>query len=99
MLCRKCCTCTTSSTHTEQGRTIMAKTVSVRISGKKGKITVEPAEGATYADVVREAAETLGLEGYDPAGAKLMVDGNEVSPDDAVQDGAKVDAAPAARLG
>lgn len=73
--------------------------VSVRISGKKGKVNVEAKEAKTVGEAVAFAAEALGIEGYDPSRAKLMVDGAEVTADTPVTDGAKVDAAPAARLG
>ena len=38
-----------------------AKTISVRIAGKKGKVNIEPRKGATVADVLAEAAELLGV--------------------------------------
>jgi hypothetical protein len=75
------------------------KSASVRISGKRGNVTVEVKPGSTVGDVVREAAGVLGLEGFSVEKSKLMVEGAEVPADTPVEDGTKVDAAPAARLG
>lgn len=73
--------------------------VSVRISGKQGKVVITPKAGATVADVVREAAEVLGLAEFNPERNVFVVDGHEVAGDQEVGEATKVDAVPQARLG
>lgn len=72
--------------------------VSVRISGKKGKIKIEAKEGSTAADVVAEAAEQLGVY-LDLTAVSFIVDGTEATGDTPVTGDQKVDAAPHAKLG
>lgn len=73
--------------------------VSVRISGKRGKVTVHPKDGATVADVVREAVETLGIDGFNTDAIVFVVDGHDVPGNHKVGEATNVDAAPQARLG
>lgn len=75
--------------------------VSVRIAGRHGKTTVELAKGSTFAQVLAEAAESLGLPGFDASGNTVTVDAKQVEDlDQAVpEDAKKVDVAPRAALG
>ena len=73
-----------------------AQTTTVRISGKRGKVTVAVTDGATVRDVLIEAATTLGFEGFEPAAA--LADGQPVGLDEPA-DAANLAAVPAARLG
>jgi hypothetical protein len=82
--------------HQHSGGTM---SVSVRISGKKGKTIITPEDGATVADVVREAAALLGLDGFNVANNVFVADGHEVAADHPADGVTKVDAAPQARLG
>lgn len=77
----------------------MAKTatVSVRISGAKGRVDITLAEGATAADVLAEAAQALGIP--TPVGVVIMVDGQPAEADASVEGAAKVDAVPKPNLG
>lgn len=75
--------------------------ISVRINGARGKVSIgyNP-ETSTLSDVVRQAAEQLGLTNFDPTRNKLIVDGMELTSEDPIPAGAtKVDAAPRAQLG
>ena len=74
-----------------------AKTISVRIAGKKGKVNIEPKAGATVADVLAEAAELLGVPA--PIGVAILVDGTQVEPEAPVEGATKVDAVPKPNLG
>ena len=74
-----------------------AKTISVRIAGKKGKVNIEPKAGATVADVLAEAAELLGVPV--PEGNAVMVDGQQAALDAPVEGAEKVDAVPKPNLG
>ena len=74
-----------------------AKTISVRIAGKKGKVNIEPKAGATVADVLAEAAELLGIPA--PIGVAILVDGTQVEPEAPVEGATKVDAVPKPNLG
>ena len=74
-----------------------AKTISVRIAGKKGKVDIEPRKGATVADVLAEAAELLGVPA--PIGVAILVDGTQVQPEAPVEGATKVDAVPKPNLG
>lgn len=74
-----------------------AKTISVRIAGKKGKVNIEPKAGATVADVLAEAAELLGIPV--PEGNAVMVDGAPAKLDTPVEGVEKVDAVPKPNLG
>ena len=73
--------------------------VSVRISGKRGKVVVESKDATTVGEAVAYAAEALGLTDYNVNDAKLMVDGQPAAASDEIVEGTKVDAAPPARLG
>ena len=74
-----------------------AKTISVRIAGKKGKVDIEPRKGATVADVLAEAAELLGVPV--PEGNAVMLDGAPAKLDAPVEGAKKVDAVPKPNLG
>lgn len=91
-----------SQHHSTRKGTIMANAkASVRISGKKGKISVnyDPSK-TTLAEVINEAVASLGLEGFNTNGTKVLVDGVETDPTETVPEGAqKIDVAPQARLG
>ena len=69
---------------------------SYRISGKRGTVNVTVTDGATVRDVLVEAAEILGLTGFEPAAA--LADGQPVGLDEPA-DAANLAAVPAARLG
>lgn len=72
-------------------------TVSVRISGVKGRVDIELNQGATAAEVLAEAAEALGIPA--PIGVAILVDGTQVEPEAPVEGAAKVDAVPKPNLG
>ena len=74
-----------------------AKTISVRIAGKKGKVDIEPRKGATVADVLAEAAELLGVPV--PEGNAVMVDGAPAKLDTPVEGVETIDAVPKPNLG
>jgi hypothetical protein len=78
----------------------MAK-ASVRISGKKGKISVDyNPKTTTLQEVIDEAVNSLGITGFSTDGTKVLVDGVETNADQAVPEGTeKIDVAPQARLG
>ena len=73
-----------------------AQATTVRISGKRGTVNVTVTDGATVRDVLVEAAEILGLTGFEPAAA--LADGQPVGLDEPA-DAANLAAVPAARLG
>ncbi|MGB4762447.1 MAG: hypothetical protein WBP12_03795 [Candidatus Saccharimonas sp.] len=75
--------------------------VSVRISGKRGKIAVElDNDVKTFKDVIVAAAAALGIDEFNPDATTVTVAGEAVDVNAAVPDGTlRVDAAPKARLG
>lgn len=77
----------------------MAKsaTVSVRISGAKGRVDITLAEGTTAADVLAEAAQALGIP--TPIGVAILVDGQPAEATASVKGANKVDAVPKPNLG
>lgn len=72
-------------------------TVSVRISGNKGHALIEPKDGATAIEVVREMAGLLGIPV--PEGNALLVDGVPAKADTPVKGAKKVDSVPKPNLG
>lgn len=87
----------TEDTPTEE---VVPKTVSVRISGKRGKVTVpiDDEKVKTVSDAITVAAEQLGLN-VDFDSLTIIVDGEEASAETPVEGATKIDAAPHASLG
>lgn len=67
-------------------------TASVKLPGKKGRVTVEVPQGSTVADVLLAAADALGVLGdFEPDTVVPVVNNQEANLQDAVPDGAQVD--------
>lgn len=75
------------------------KTVSVRISGKKGKTTIKVTAGATATDAILEAAAILGLPNFTLEGSTVVIDGETAAADAPIETATKIDVTPKASLG